>query len=255
MAAVGAVGVAVLWLLARRMVVRVDRPLEAVLAPVGAVGVVVLLTPVFLLGPNPLASLGSVPSVAARGLKAGHARPEVRPTRWWPEMHQPVTPGERFAESTAHAGWQRHKLWIVACWMLREAPVAGPGYHAYFATIQGDRTLARRVDLDPRRGDIDAGVDNPHNLYLTAAVAGGLVAVGLLVHGLIVLVRLGLAAALARGLPAPARALGLAMAWYWCAFAGMGLVGQNIFTINDGLTFFVWVALTVSLRPVVRAAR
>lgn len=165
---------------------------------------------------------------------------------WQPEVHHPGTAAERMTESAAHAGWQRQKLWRVAGWMLPASPVAGPGWYTYATTIHQDPALKARFDLDPARGDIDAGVDNPHNLYLTALTTGGVIALGLLVHVLVLLVRVSLHRALDRGRPPFDRALAAGLLMYWCAFIAMGMVGQEVFTIGGAVTFHAWAALTLA---------
>ncbi len=165
---------------------------------------------------------------------------------WHPEDRHPDTAAERLVETAAHAGWQRQKLWRVAAWMLPAAPVAGPGWYAYAKTVHEDPSMKARFDLDAVRGDIDAGVDNPHNLYLTALTTGGVIALGLLLHVLLVLVRTALRGALDVRRSAFDRALAAAQLWYWCAFIAMGLVGQEVFTINGALSFHAWAALTLA---------
>ncbi len=186
--------------------------------------------------------------VAAPLVGFGAGAPAVRRSAegaWSPEDRHPGTPAERLVETAAHAGWQRQKLWRVVWWMLPAAPVAGPGWHAYARTIHDPALVKGRFDLDAPRGDIDPGVANPHNLYLTALTAGGVVALGLLLHVLLVLVRASLARAVDVRRSPFDRALGAAQLWYWCAFAAMGLVGQEIFTVGGALAFHAWAALTL----------
>jgi len=176
----------------------------------------------------------------------GAAAPAV-PDRWVPETRIPSNPAERLEETALHAGWERTKLWRVAVWMLRDAPLGGPGYGAFFDVIQHDDSLKIRFDLDRRRGDISAAVDNPHNLYLTAALAGGLPALGLLLWTLATLARTALAVARSARWPAGDRALACALVWVWLGFAAKGLVGQNIFPVDAAAGFCCWAGLTASV--------
>jgi len=230
--AVGASGLALRWLAGRGR--GADALLGRVALASGAAGLVILAAPAILLGPNPFAG-AAVGQVAVVG-----EGPAV------PETHAPQNAGERYTETALHAGWERQKLWRVAVWMLREAPVTGPGYHRFYDTIQHDKAVRKRWDLVAFVGEQGAVVGDPHNLYLTAALAGGLPAVALLLIGLFVLARASLARAHDERLPAVDRALGGATLWYWCAFAGMSLVGQNIFVVEDAVAFFAWAALTLT---------
>lgn len=141
----------------------------------------------------------------------------------------------RLAEGGGTASNWRREVWRVAAGELVHDPVRGPGYYAFYDALSRHPELFRH------------DIDNPHNLYLTAAMAGGLPATGLLLLGLVSLLRH--AARAARGRIPGARPFGAAFLWYWGAFLLLGLVGQNVFPINEAIWFFALAALTVSVVP------
>jgi hypothetical protein len=145
---------------------------------------------------------------------------------------QPVTV-TRLGESGGSAVSWRRSVWTIAAREVRNAPLIGPGYHAFWTELVRHRELA------------GAGIDSPHNLYLTAAVAGGIPAAGLLILGLVVLLRVAWRRAFEAGV-AGDRLMGLALLWYWVAYVPLGLVGQDIFRVNDAVFFFAWAGLTVT---------
>ena len=128
----------------------------------------------------------------------------------------------------------RGDLWRCAGRAIRANPIAGRGYVAFYGDI-----------IREFKG-FYSGVSNPHNLYLTAWVTGGAVALGLLLHFL--------AMVIARAWYLLHRArkdggkwgLGAAMLWYWCSYLLLGLVGQDPFPVDEALIFGAWGALAIA---------
>ncbi len=159
--------------------------------------------------------------------------------------------GARFNQSAEQASAERRLLWRAACHLIREAPLAGPGYHRYYDVIQHDPVLG----VPSLYGDFGRAVDNPHNLYLAAAVSGGMPALGLLVAAFIVLLRLAGRAMRDVARPAATRWLAAALFAYWIGYVLSALVGRNVFIVNESLAFHALAALTAAASLPSRAGR
>jgi O-antigen ligase len=148
------------------------------------------------------------------------------------------------------ASAERRQLWRAAAYLIREAPLAGPGYHRYYDAIQHDPVFR----VPSLIGDFGRAVDNPHNLYLTAAVSGGIPALGLLLAAAVVLLRLAGRRLLDMRATPAVRGLAAALLAYWIGFFLSGLVGRNVFIVNESLSWHAVAALTAAATLSRRAA-
>jgi len=128
----------------------------------------------------------------------------------------------------------RGDLWRCAGRAIRANPLTGRGYVAFYGDI-----IREFKGFYP-------GVSGPHNLYLTAWVTGGLVALGLLLHFLVMVIARAWHLLHRAGKDGDGRGLGTAMLWYWCSYLLLGLVGQDPFPVDEALIFGAWGALAIA---------
>ena len=145
----------------------------------------------------------------------------------------PVTSGRLMEPGEQAVSW-RAGLWEFSARELCESPVIGVGYMPFIRRMS--------VDFQGFRQDVSSS----HNLYLSVVLSGGVVALGLFLHFLVILLRSAFTAAVRDLGPPEVFCFGAVLSWYWLSYVMLAVFGQEIFPIEEALTFFAWAALTLA---------